>query len=358
MKVIALEEHYGLPAIYEAASKAADSPSARVEQAYQAIGAAGGYFARDPQTGFPAGIYDLGEKRMAAMNDAGIDMAVLSYATPSAEALQPSIALDLTRQANDALAAAVAKYPDRLLGFATLPMLDPSAAAAELERTVRDLHFVGALINGHVNGRYLDDQFFWPVFDCAESLGVPVYLHPQIPPQPVVDTYYSGFAPAISAFLSLAGAGWHIETGVHAIRLILGGVFDRFPGLQIIVGHHLEILAWSAWRMDYSFPLSRNGGLKRTIKEYLRENFYGGILAGEYAGQEAGALDRSWNLSYQAYLSMENTVGIDRVLFTADYPYGSMTAARRFFDQMPINLNDKEKIAHLNAERLLRPQSK
>jgi uncharacterized protein len=354
LKVVALEEHYGLPAVYEAAGKAADSPAARVEQAYDTIGAAGGYFGRDPQTGFPAGIYDLGDGRIAAMDDAGIDVSVLSYATPSAEALEPSVAKDLTRQANDTLAVAVSKHPDRLRGFATLPMLDPAAAARELERTVRGLHFVGALINGHVNGRYLDDKFFWPVFESAEALGVPIYLHPQIPPKPVVDIYYSGFAPDISAFLSLAGVGWHIDVGVHAIRLILGGVFDRFPELQVIAGHHLEILAWSAWRMDYSFPLSRNGGLKRTIKEYLRENFYGGILAGEYADQEPGAIDSSWSLSYHAYLSMVNTVGIDRVLFTSDYPYGSMKAARQFFDQMPINANDKEKIAHLNAERLLR----
>jgi predicted TIM-barrel fold metal-dependent hydrolase len=98
---------------------------------------------------------------------------------------------------------------------------------------------------------YLDDKFFWPVFECAESLGVPIYLHPQIPPKPVVDTYYSGFAPEVSSFLSIAGCGWHIETGVHCIRLIMGGVFDRFPALQVIVGHHFEILAWSAWRLDY-----------------------------------------------------------------------------------------------------------
>jgi predicted TIM-barrel fold metal-dependent hydrolase len=212
---------------------------------------------------------------------------------------------------------------------------------------------VGALINGHVNGRYLDDKFFWPVFESAEALGVPIYMHIQIPPKPVIDAYYSGFAPEISAFLSIAGTGWHIDNGVHCLRLILGGVFDRFPALQIIVGHHLEILSWTAWRADYSFPLGKNGGLKRTIKEYLRENFYGGILAGEYIGQEPGAIDKSWSLSYQAYLSMVNTVGIDRVLFTTDYPYGDMKAARQFFDQMPINVNDKEKIAHLNAERLL-----
>jgi len=209
------------------------------------------------------------------------------------------------------------------------------------------------MINGHVNGRYFDDKFFWPVFESAEALGVPIYMHIQIPPKPVVDAYYSGFAPEVSAFLSIAGSGWHIDNGVHCLRLILGGVFDRFPSLQIIVGHHLEILSWTTWRADYGFPPKKNGGLKRSIKEYMRENFYGGILAGEYLNQECGAMDKSWSLSYQAYLGMVNTVGIDRVVFTADHPYGSMKAARQFFDQMPINVNEKEKIAHLNAERLL-----
>jgi predicted TIM-barrel fold metal-dependent hydrolase len=312
-----------------------------------------GHFPDDPKTGFPAGIYDLGEGRMAGMDAAGIDVAVLSYATPSVERLEPSLARDLARQANDTLAAAISKFPDRLLGFATLPMLDPAAAARELERTVRELGFVGAMINGHVNGRYLDDKFFWPVFECAEALRVPIYLHIQVPPKPVVDAYYSGFAPEVSAFLSIAGSGWHIDNGVHCLRLILGGVFDRFPSLQIIVGHHLEILSWTTWRADYGFPPKKNGGLKRSIKEYMRENFYGGILAGEYLNQESGAMDKSWSLSYQAYLGMVNTVGIDRVVFTADHPYGSMKAARQFFDQMPINVNEKEKIAHVNAERLL-----
>jgi uncharacterized protein len=348
MKIIGFEEHYGLPFIHDAALKAND-PYGLVLETMRTSG----QFPEDPKTGVPAGIFDLAEGRIAAMDDAGIDVQILSYATPSAERLEPSVSRDLTRQANDAVAAAVSRYPNRFLGFATLPMLDPGAAARELERTVRELGFVGALINGHVNGRYLDDKFFWPIFESAEVLGVPIYLHPQIPPKPVVDAYYGGFAPEVSAFLSIAGAGWHIETGIHALRLILGGVFDRFPALQVIVGHQFEILSWTAWRADYGFPLKRNGGLKRTIKEYLRENFYGGILAGEYVGQEPGAMDKSWSLSYQAYLGMVNTIGIDRVLFTTDYPYGSMKAARHFFDQMPINVNDKEKIAHLNAERLL-----
>jgi uncharacterized protein len=348
MKIIAFEEHFKLPIIHQANKKVNDP----VELAYDTM-IKSGRLVEDPKTGFPAGIYDLGEGRIAAMDDAGIDVQILSHTVPSTENLEPSLARELSRQANDAMAAAISKYPDRFLGFATLPMRDPAAAARELERTVRDLGFVGALINGHVNGRYLDDKFFWPVFECAEALGVPIYLHPQIPPKPVVDAYYSGFAPEVSAFMSIAGLGWHIDTGIHSIRLILGGVFDRFPALQIIVGHHFEALSWMAWRTDYSFPLKKNGGLKRTIWEYLRENFYGGVLAGEYADQKPGAMDKSWSLSYHAYLGMANTVGIDRILFTTDWPYGSMKAARPFFDQMPINTSDKEKIAHLNAERLL-----
>lgn len=266
--------------------------------------------------------------------------------------MEPSLAVDLTRQANDAVAAAVTQYPDRFRGFATLPMGEPAAAAVELERVVRDHGFVGALINGHVNGRFLDDTFFWPVFESAETLGVPIYLHPTVPPQPVIEAYYQGFAPAVSAKLSVAGVGWHIDTGIHCIRLILGGVFDRFPRLQIIVGHHFEALSWMAWRTDYAFPVEESG-LKRTIKEYLRENFYGGVLAGDFANQEPGAVDPSWSLSFNAYLAMVNVIGIDRVVFTTDYPFASRKAARLFLDQMPINPADKEKIAHLNAERLL-----
>jgi hypothetical protein len=348
MKIIAFEEHYGLPAIHEAATKSNDPYAMVLERMKKS-----GQFSGDSKTGFPAGIFDLGAGRIALMDAAGIDVQVLSHATPSAEGLEPSLARELTSEANDAVATAISKYPDRFLGFATLPMLDPAAAVREFERTVRDLNFVGALINGQVNGRYLDDKFFWPVFECAESLGVPIYLHPQMPPKAVVDACYSGFAPEVSTFLAIAGSGWHIDVGIHCIRLILGGLFDRFPGLQIIVGHNFEILSWMAWRADYGFPLNKNGGLKRTIKEYLRENFYGGILAGEYVNQEPGAMDKSWSLSYQAYLGMANTIGIDRVLFTTDHPYGSMKAARQSFEQMPINANDREKIAHRNAERLL-----
>src|SRR5580692_13212159 len=168
MKIIGFEEDYGLPAVYGAAIKANDPYGLVLETLKKA-----GHFPvpADSKVGFPDGIYDLGEGRIAAMDDAGIDMQILSYATPSAERLEPSQSRGLTRDANDTLAAAVAKHPDRFLGFATLPMLDPTAAARELERAVRDLSFVGAMINGNINGRFLDDKFFWPVLESAEALG-------------------------------------------------------------------------------------------------------------------------------------------------------------------------------------------
>ena len=275
MKIIAFEEHYTLPAIADAHP---NSPRKLFD------------VSRGGSGWPPPGIEDLGEGRIAAMDAAGIDVQILSN-VPGVEAVEIPQAVELARQANDAVVAAATEHPDRFLGFATLPMRDPDAAVAELERTVRDHGFVGALINGHVDGRYLDDQFFWPVFESAEALDVPIYLHPTVPPRPVIDAYYQGLAPAVSAKLAVAGLGWHIDTGIHCVRLILGGVFDRFPKLQVIVGHHFEALSWMAWRTDYAFP-PEESGLKRTIKEYLRENFYGGILAGEFAG-DATRCDRS-----------------------------------------------------------------
>ena len=336
MKIIAFEEHYSLPAIIDA------NPNSPRKVLPDTTGARGWP---------PPGIEDLGEGRIAAMDAAGIDVQILSN-VPGVEAVALPEAVELARQANDAVVAAANAFPGRFLGFATLPMRDPQAAAAELRRTVGDHGFVGALINGHVDGRFLDDEFFWPVFEAAEALGVPVYLHPTLPPRPVIDAYYQGFSPAVSGRLAVAGLGWHIDAGIHCIRLILGGVFDRFPALQVIVGHHFEALSWMAWRTDYAFPTAETG-LRRTVKEYLRENFYGGILAGEFAWQEPGVNDPSWGLSFNAYQAMVNVIGVDRIVFTADYPFANMAAGRMFLEQIPIPPTDKEKIAHGNAERLL-----
>src|ERR1700761_7705152 len=195
MKIIGFEEHYLVPAI-------ADANPNSPRKLFDAM--------RDDRSdsrgGWPEGIADLGEGRIAAMDAAGIDVQILSN-VPGVEAVEPSLAVDLARQANDAVAAAVAEHPGRFRGFAPLPMGDPAAAAIELERVVRDHGFVGALINGHVNGRYLDDTFFWPVFESAETLDVPIYLHPTVPPRPGTDANSPGLAPGGPGKLAVRGAG-------------------------------------------------------------------------------------------------------------------------------------------------------
>jgi uncharacterized protein len=219
-----------------------------------------------------------------------------------------------------------------------LPTAAPEAAADELERTVRDHGFKGALINGHTRGRYLDDEFFWPILERAEALGVPIYLHPTPPPRPVIEASYTGnYAPGVTAGLATAAWGWHIETAIHALRLILSGAFDRYPNLQLVVGHMGETLPFMLPRIDLALPTEMTK-LDRPIGAYLRENLhytFGGF---------------NW---VQAFLDLLLQVGVERIMFSADYPYASMDEARDFLDGLPVSPADREKIAHGNAEHLL-----
>jgi len=321
MRTITLEEHYATPSFIQGPGRA--------------------FFARAPREGLspelPALLQDLGDKRIADMDGAGIDMQVLSLNAPGVEQLDPSEAILLAREANDFAAAAVHRRADRFAAFAAVPTPAPEAAADELERTVRDHGFKGAVINGHVRGRYLDDQFFWPIFARAESLDVPIYLHPTQPPKAVVDAYYGGFEPAVSQLFAIAGWGWHIETGVHVLRIILGGVFDRYPKLQLVIGHLGEVLPFMISRVDVMSPGMTK--LARPISTYLRENVHY-----TFSGFNFPA----------TFLNLLLEVGVDRMMFSADYPYASMARARAFLDQIPVSPTDREKIAHGNAERLLR----
>ena len=182
-------------------------------------------------------LQELGDKRIADMDAAGIDMQVLSLNSPGVEQAEVAEQIAIARESNDFLAEAVKKYPKRFAGFAALPIAAPDQAAEELERRVRQQGFKGTLINGHTRGRYLDDKFFWPILERAEALNVPIYLHPTVPPKAVVEASFGGFSPPVSAMFAGAGWGWHIETAVHLIRMILGGVFDRYPKLQVVIGH-------------------------------------------------------------------------------------------------------------------------
>jgi uncharacterized protein len=270
------------------------------------------------------------------MDAAHIDMQILSLTSPGTEQLEVAEAKAFAREANDYLADAVRSHPARIGGFATLPTADPSAAAAELERTIRDYGFKGAVINGHVQGRYLDDKFFWPIFERAEALHVPIYLHPTPPPKPVIEASYGGFAPIVTDLFAGPGWGWHIETAIHVIRIILGGTFDRYPGLQLVVGHMGETLPFMLQRLDV-MPMAMTK-LSRPISSYLRENIHYTFSGFNFT---------------PTFLDLLLQVGVDRIMFSADYPYSSMSQARAFLDQLPVSSADRERIAHGNAERLL-----
>jgi predicted TIM-barrel fold metal-dependent hydrolase len=321
MRTITLEEHFASPGFL-------DGPARKLKERAAKIGG--------PAARFLELLTDLGDNRIAEMDAAGIDMQILSLTSPGLEQLEAAEAAAFARETNDFLAEAIRSHPTRFGGFAALPTADPDAAVAELERTIHDHGFKGAVINGHIQGRYLDDKFFWPILERAEALSVPIYLHPTPPPQPVIEASYGGFAPIVTEMFAGPGWGWHIETAIHVIRIILGGTFDRYPGLQIVVGHMGETLPFMLQRLDV-MPLAMTK-IGRPISSYLRENIHYTFSGFNYT---------------PTFLDLLLEVGVDRIMFSADHPYSSMAQARAFLDRLPVSPADRERIAHGNAERLL-----
>ena len=321
MRTITLEEHYATAAFLDGPwqRRADEGPPMRNAQIVDLL-------------------CDIGEGRIAAMDAADIDVQVLSLNSPGVEQSDAAEAVPVARDANDLLADAVQRHPDRLAGFAALPTVVPEVAADELERTIRAHGFVGAMINGHTQGRYLDDAFFWPILERAEALDVPIYLHPTPPPKAVVDASYVGnYAPEVARTLATTAWGWHVETATHVLRLIVSGAFDRYPNLQLVVGHMGEGLSFMLPRIESM--LSRVVELERPIGAYFVENLHYTFAA------------FNWT---PTFLNLLLHVGVDRIMFAVDYPYGSMPQARAFLDHLPVSSADKERIAHGNAERLLR----
>ena len=320
LRTITLEEHYIGPPFLA-------SPEGQV-----AMAATGPVF-----LAISAQLQDLGAGRLALMDEAGIDVQVLSH-HPGIEQMDAGEQVPMVRDTNDYLKEMVARHPTRFAGFASLCTMAPGDAAKELERMMQ-AGFKGAIINGHSRGRYLDDKFFWPMLEAAEHLDAPVYLHPTQPPKAVLDTYYSGFSPMTNWLFSISGCGWHIETGIHLTKMILGGVFDQFPNLKIVIGHMGEGVTFWLPRMDYTMHPEVTK-LKQPISAYLRQNVY-------YTFSGFNFLPNFTNLMSQ--------VGVeDRIMFSADHPYGPMMEARLFLDSLPISPADRELIAHRNAERLFK----
>jgi uncharacterized protein len=288
-------------------------------------------------------LLDLGAGRIAAMDEAAIDFQVLSLASMGLEALGADAATPLIRDVNDELAAAINANPKRLGGFAALALQDPEKAAQELDRCVTRLRFCGALLDGTTGGLFLDDPRFLPVWEAAAVLRVPVYLHPAPPPQKVREAYYSGLPGEVGMLLSIAGWGWHAETGLHTLRLIVSGLFDRLPDLQLIIGHMGEGLPYALARS--SSVLSRaTPDLRQPVSEYFQSNIH--VTTSGYFTQPPlrCALD---------------VIGIDRVMFSVDYPFSPNTSGRAFLDSLAgiLSPEDHAKLTHVNAEKVLRLQA-
>jgi len=279
---------------------------------------------------------DVGELRLREMDEAGIDMQVLSHANPGLQKIDAESAVGLARGANDRLYETVRAHPDRFAAFAAIPTPNPKAAADELERTVTKLGFKGALVNGLTNGLFLDDKRFWPIFERAQALDVPLYMHPSIPHPAVIETYYKDY---VAQYPSLLRAAWGftVETATQGIRLVLSGVFDAYPGLKIILGHLGEGLPFYLWRINMG--LARDGRGGKGFRDTFCEHFY---------------ITTSGFFSDPALLCCVMEMRIDRIMFSVDYPFVDNPPGTKWTETLPLCAEDKEKLLNGNAKRLLK----
>jgi predicted TIM-barrel fold metal-dependent hydrolase len=280
---------------------------------------------------------EMGEGRIQIMDDAGIDMQVLSALSNNVQDLPPAASVPVSRQINDRMAETVAAYPDRFLAFGTLPMTDPDGAVHELERCVGDLGFLGAMIHGQTHGVFLDDPSVRPILAAAERLDVPIYLHPAPPPAAVKETYYSGLSEEVEACLSTSGWGWHSETAMHVLRMVAGGVFEELPDLKLIVGHMGEGLPFHLDRIE-SMLTPVVTGHSLTVAETLRRNLY---------------LTTSGYNTATPLLCALAAFGVDHIMFSVDHPFANSDQATTFLKTAPVTESEREQIAHKNVESLL-----
>ncbi len=280
-------------------------------------------------------LHDFGGIRIKEMDEAGIDIQVLSHGAPSTQKLPAETAAALTRRVNDRLNAVVAANPQRFAAFASLPTAVPEAAADELERTA-GLGFKGAMLHGLANGVFLDDKRFWPIYARAEKLDLPIYLHPSLPNAEVTRIYYQDY---VKDFPMVARPAWGytVETATLAIRLVLSGVFEKHPKLKIILGHLGETLPFLVWRIDQA--LARPGNKALSFRDIFCKNFY---------------ITTSGNFSNPALLCCVMEMGIDHILFAVDWPFVMNPPATQWMETVPLCDEDKAKILSGNARRLLR----
>src|SRR5262245_51689223 len=272
------------------------------------------------------------------MDSAGITVEVLSNTGPGPDLVPGPEGVAIAREMNDHLAGAIARHPDRFAGFAVLPMQSPEACPAELERAVKELRFAGALINGTTEGRFLDHPSYDGLLAAAVELDVPIYIHPHLAPEPVRQAYFADLPAGAARVMEQAGWGWHSETAIHLLRLVVGGALDRHPHLKLIIGHMGEMLPVMLDRIDTVFALDIEH-LKRPISRAILDQVW---------------ITTSGIFSEPPFLAALLTFGIDRIMFSVDYPYASNDSGRAFLRSLSLSPADREKLAHANADRLLR----
>lgn len=336
MKIITVEEHFTTP---EAAKIITDYKATLPNQdKIKADDAAmtAGMVAAAPNV---EEMIDVDQLRIDYMDKNHIDMQVVSAAGITPQLLPDNLSIDACRDLNDALAKHIANHPDRFVGFATLPANNPAAAATELNRAVTELGLKGALFSGTINGEFLSEARFFPIFEMAAKLDVPLYIHPGYPTEEETNVLYKSdsYNDAVKSILSTPGFGWHMEAGIQIIRLIFSGIFDKLPNLKLISGHWGEFVPTFLNRLDeMTAPVAT--GLKKSFSEYYRNNIY---------------ITPSGIFEYDQMLFSLNRVGADHILWSEDYPFVKSNHAGQFLEEAPISPESKEKIAHENVEKLL-----
>ncbi len=332
MRVVALEEHFSLPSLRGRFGPPTPPPSSVASDASLPTVVRN---VADKMT-------DLGAGRLAEMDRAGVSMQVLSKAGnhmgPSADMFEDDEAVAFARAFNDETARRIADHPGRFAAFAHLPTRVPAAAADELERTVGELGCKGALVSGTIRGAFLDDPRFAPLLHRAQALDVPLYIHPGMPPADVRKAYYDGFPPRISFGLATFAWGWHYETALHVMRLAVSGTLDKYPGLVLIIGHMGEGLPAMLARCEHQFSCDLPH-LRRPLSQTITDQVF---------------VTTSGLFTVPPFMAALATFGIDRLMFSVDYPYASNEHGRAFLDALPLAPADLAKLAHANADRLLR----
>jgi 2,3-dihydroxybenzoate decarboxylase len=284
-------------------------------------------------------LQDLGELRLADMDAAGIDRQIVSLTAPGTQILNRDDGTAIAALANDQLAQACRRYPDRFSGLTAIAPQDPQRAAREIERGHAELGFSGVIINAHTHGEYLDDQKFWPIFEAAEALDTPIYLHPSTPPRDMI-------GPLLAAGLDGAIYGFAVDTGMHVLRIITSGVFDRFPRLRLVVGHLGEALPFWLYRLDYMHAATVRARryetmkpIKRKPSEYLRENVWVTTSGVAWA---------------PAIMFCREVLGPEHVMYAMDYPYQYLPEEVTAHENLPITTQEKAALFQTNAERVFR----